>query len=403
MSFAWKEVKNNLVLVTLLVALCSLLVLTAVLLVQSGVTSAVENKTEIALEDSGGENSALNQVDDSGQDKPVVFGEEHKIYKTTDAEPPDYLLYATTTNPPKSVSEYDLYIGEDQKNNLKLLHYKKQHYQATTTYPVYRIYPGSISTEDIIADYKAATGSDVFPLWFGNQPDQVDNFETNFLTDNLILENNDRIELPPWLIVPSSCFIYIPRDNCSFEITAENPYGIPASILTKETGPYIWSDFLTPYAIYLTNDSKIVIRWIFGDAGAISNVITLWDPRQNTHTKVSMVSGFYGEQFKLSLGGVEKNYVISHNPLNSSTSPILKQNPFRGWTMYDEPLLENCYDISFYPTDLADGTAPWLLEYTYGCYFGYDPTKKMIQGLSAWYELDPRTETVKALSGVMPK
>lgn len=320
-----------------------------------------------------------------------------------DVDPPSYLVYATTTNKIGGSTMYDLYIGDDKQNGLKLLHYKNRQLGATTTYPIHRIYPNTVSTAEIIDDFSSPTDAKIFPAWFGKEPVSYSSSPTTgLLSKNLITGiYTNKASLPEWLIVPAECVRYAGGDECSFTISVPNPYDLPASTLTQTTGSFKWSRLDSPYEIYVTNDKKILIRWGFGDAGAFSLTESLWDPTVNTLTRISTLGGhshFYTGYNELTANVNGKLYTYAH-PENTSgeTDLILKQEPFSGWSIYGEPLKDRCHSPNFYPTDLTSSTAPWLVEYRYGC------LGETVSNLSAWYELDPSTDSLRALTGVMPR
>ncbi len=402
----WLKINDKKTLIVFSIILTSFIAALIILLFQSGFASSVIKKFEFTFIDTPEEQSVPNTTKVPVKDETIVFGEEHKIYNKPnfiEAAPPEYLRHATTTNLPSSVKQNDLYIGEDAYNNLKLLHYKKPNYRATTTYPVYRIYPNDVSEAEIIADYRSEDDIDNIPLWFGKQPKQIEMVEDVLLTKNLVVNADGNPVLPDWLIIPRDCFTYIPGDSCRFEITAQNPYGFPITTLTKENSLFKWSGNSTPYAINVTKDKKILIRWSFGDAGISSEMNSLWDPMANTHIELSSIFERYDDTFRLELPQLEKRYVISLDAAIASTTTFLKQNPFQGWKIYNEALLPDCYNIHFYPTNLVDYSAPWLLEYEYGCYFSYNQESGVSRGLSSWYELNPVTDSIRTLTGVIPK
>lgn len=314
-----------------------------------------------------------------------------------EVEPPkDFLYLATTEN------LEDLYIGHDQPNGLKFLHKERKNYQATTTYPVERAYPGSFSNEAILEDYIARLQGGGAKLWFGKRPGTNDEIPQNaLLSENLFAKDESYMPvLPEWLLVPVECFAYMPQENCNFAITNANPYGLTAATLTKEIGPYEWPGSLTPYEAYVTSDKKVLLLWGFGDAGAYAKYVTLWDPANNTHVFLNSVSGMMEEVSSLSLPN--KMYEVSLSDSYSgyaTTTPSLKLDPFKGVKIYGESLLSHCYSVSFHPTNILDESALWLVEYEYLC--GEDGWN--IKGLSVWYSLDPVTDTVVALTGVIPK
>lgn len=384
----WKKYKDNQLLVSLLVLTGGLVVATTILSVRG---EFLEHFVEKIAKFRG---TPEEQVlpDQYHNSTPENNPKEQEAILV-----PDYLVYATTTNSPHDVEQRDLYIGEDTKNNLRLLHYKKKDSDGTVTYPIFRIYPQDISTQEIIADYESEKDSRNIPDWFGKQPSQLDtSVRGSLLTGNLIIDQGRSPTLPDWLLVPRECFTYIPGNNCRFEITNSNPYNLPPVILTKETGPYEWSDYVTPHAIYVTKNNHLLLQWAFGDAGATYKVASLWDPVLNTHTKLSSLSGM--EQSIESLSISDKSYTYAYiEDGYATTTLMLKQEPFSGWSIYGRPLQKSCYGVHFYPTNLVETSATWLVEYTYGC------PEETIQGLSAWYELDPTVDSLRPLTGVIPR
>lgn len=314
-----------------------------------------------------------------------------------DVEPPKNFLYLATTE-----NLEDLYVGHDQLNGLKFLHKERKNYKASTTYPVDRAYPDSFSNEAILEDYSARLQGGGVEQWFGKRPVVgADVLEGALLSEDILAQDDSYMPiLPEWFLVPIECFDYLPGESCNFTITEANPYGLPAATLTKETGPFNWPGSLTPYEAYVTADKKILLRWGFGDAGAYAKYVTLWNPANNTHVFLNSVSGMVEELSSLVLPN-KKYEVTLLNSYNgyATTTPSLWLDPFKGVRIYDKPLLSHCYSVSFHPTNILDESALWLVEYEYLC--GEDGWN--FRGLSVWYSLNPVTDAMVAITGVIPK
>ncbi len=387
----WRKCVNIELVVAISIIVISFFIAAAILLIHSNFTlNGTDNNKYI-------EDRSEKWVPPFSVEAGSNYQKKEDEIKFIDTEPPEYLTYATTTKWPRGGPEEDFYFGEDNQNNLILLHYKQKNYKATSTYPVYRIYPGNLSREQIIADLKLEDGSG-FPHWYGFQPVSLSaNPKTGMASENLIRDIYTRDQIiPDWLEIPAGCIGYRGGDSCSFTIKPLNPYGLTPATLMQKTGPFEWGKHLNPQEIYVTTDNKILIKWVFGDGGMREEIYTLWDVDNSNHVRVSDVSSMYRESIQLSIP--QKIYTYAYNDTGyETTSDILKVNPFFGINIYNQPLRENCHDVYFHPTNPTDITAKWIIEYTYGC------PGEMIRGLSVWYELDPVTDTVRALTSIIPK
>ena len=338
----------------------------------------------------------------ASDDKQVSsdLNKEHRTEQkvSIDVELPSYLTYVTSAHRSNAAPPSDLYIGEDTQNNLKLLYYRLEGSKATDEYSLFRIYPSNISIEAIVAEFERKPDRDILPRWFNNQPASVfPHSKKGLVSENLVFDPYaPEPAASDWLEIPADCLKYMGGDDCVFTIKTPNPYNLPSATLTQKTGPYEWYKGETPDEIYVTLDNQVYIKWAFGDGGYSSEEHTLWDPAENKLVSLGSVSGECAMLCIDTLtlpttdSGVTKSYP-------SADTIELETDPFFGWSIHGEPLKDNCYSTDFYPTNIMDASAKWLIEYIYGCY------NETIRGLSVWYELDPTTDTVQPISGVMPR
>lgn len=300
-----------------------------------------------------------------------------------------------------------LYIQEDEKAQIKLLYnagVENPYSDQETVYDLSRVYP-YMSDEHILRDYNfRSAGKILFPTGFryGDFFAIFENFRVlpesaNLNVRKVLYASREGFtNLPKWFSVPKDCFGYLSGDNCTFEIMRNNPEKLTANKLNQKTGPFNWSNALTPQSIYLTTDSKIVISWVFGDAGAYSRVFSLWDTDTNTHTQLFDITSFEQDEIALTLPSKEYVFVYWQNPERETTA-ILKREPFEGVEIAGHKLKNSCYSVNFFPTDVRDGGAPWYVEYVYGC---LDET---LHGLSVVYKLDVVNEELKEITEIFPR
>ncbi len=333
-------------------------------------------------------------------EKEVVENSEVQIMENTDNI---YEMRLVTT----TADGVRLYIQEDEKAQIKLLYnagVQNPYSDEETVYYLYRVYP-YMSDEHILRDYHfRSEGKILFPTGFS-----YGDFFTIFERFGVLPENTSLnvlkvlyasregfTNLPEWFSVPKDCFGYLSGDNCIFEVKRNNPEHLTPNILNQKTGPFNWSNALTPQSIYLTTDNKVVISWVFGDAGAYSRVFSLWDTDTNTHTQLFDITSFEQDEIALTLPSKEYVFVYWQNPERETTA-ILKREPFEGIEIAGHKLKNSCYSVNFFPTDVRDENAPWYVEYVYGC---LDET---LHGLSVVYKLDVVNEELKKITEIFPR
>ena len=254
-----------------------------------------------------------------------------------------------------------------------------------------RIYPGPRTKTEMKGDLtgKKPIGSD----WPKTSPNPDTYVEEKFLTE----KNTD---LSNFITLGVGCRSYMGGGDCSVKVDA-NEYGLVPGLLEQTTGPFEWNDAMSLSEIRVMTEGRLFLVWAFGDAGARSFDYSIWDTNNNTHSYVSGYSGLMGEVMSVSAGSEDNVFQVLttvnyQSGDQESATNIFDANMFGSLsgTLFDDSP-DYCVDVNPVSKDRTDPTAPWLLEYSYGCFgYGYDLAFR-------YYELNPVSGSVNPLSEVL--
>jgi hypothetical protein len=331
-------------------------------------------------------NSAINEIESSrervlqDEDRPGIEGFGLKVLGELEVPNGN----GTVTR------EY--FFSEKPEFNIKPVYHHVEISGQEPRYEIERLYPYRLTKEEIMNDL---TGKEEFEwVWPEGVPSSETYVEEEFITE----EDTD---LSNFIVLTDGCKRYMGGDECSVSVLT-NQYGLTPGRLEQSTGPFEWSRAVTLSEIRVMNSGKLFLVWGFGDGGARSFSYSVWDTSSGEHGLISSYGGMLGEVMSITTGAGENKkqfriltagdgFEIPDGTIDVFELYMFGELPS---VLFQDPP-PYCIEVTPIPKDRTDPSAPWLLEYSYGCYeAGYNLAFR-------YFELDPVTENVEPVSELL--